>query len=80
MSKFETERFIKDFKNRPELSEEFTRLGDDPKAWVKLASARGYELTLEKAAGLCSSYTELSDDDLEDVAGGWDGNNSGGGG
>ncbi len=79
MSRFQTERFIKDFQNRPELSEEFTSLGDNPEAWVKLASTRGYELTLEQASSLCSSYTELSDDDLEDVAGGWDGNGGGGG-
>ena len=40
---------------------------------------KGYRLTMEEAISLSSSYQELSDDDLEDVAGGWTNNNDGGG-
>jgi len=80
MKNVELERFITDFQKDPALSKEFTHLGDDPEAWVRLATAKGYRLTVDEASGLSSSYAELSDEDLENVAGGWDGDGSGDGG
>ncbi len=51
------------------LRSEFSGL--DPQALVAWASTKGYELTLEEAEGLSCSYEELSDESLEQVAGGW---------
>lgn len=80
MSRPEVERFTADFAADPALAEAFTALGDDPEGWVRLAREKGYDLTLEEAQGLISSQQELSDDELEEVAGGWDGSGSGTGG
>lgn len=81
MSSSDLERFTTDLQNNPALADEFASLGEDPDAWVRRASMRGYHLTQEEASGLSSSYVELSDEDLEEVAGGWDsGGGSGGGG
>jgi predicted ribosomally synthesized peptide with nif11-like leader len=79
MSRLELERFTADFERDRALAEEFTRLGDDAAAWLRLAADRGYRLTAEEAQGLSSSHRELSDDELENVAGG-DWSQGGGGG
>lgn len=78
MSTTELERFTADLRSDAGLAEEFTSLGDDPEAWVRWASAKGYRLSLEEATGLSSSYSELPDEDLEKVAGGWSGDPPGG--
>lgn len=78
MSRRELQRLTDDLGADAAFAEELRALGDDPGAWKREAAARGYELTMEEARGLSSSYRELSDDELEDVAGGWDGGGTGG--
>lgn len=73
MSRPDLIRFTEDFQNDLSLSDAFNSLGDDATAWCQLAAEKGYELSLDEAEGLISSYGELSDDELENVAGGWDG-------
>lgn len=80
MSRPDLERFTAEFERDPALAERFAALGDDPEGWVRLARERGYDLTLDEARGLVSSRRELTDDELEQVAGGWDGSAGGGGG
>jgi len=71
MSKVDLERFSVDLQNDPGLMEEFSKMGHNPDAWVRLADTKGYHLTSAEAEGLSSSFGELSDDDLDHVAGGW---------
>lgn len=73
MSRPDLIRFTEDFQNDLSLAAAFDNLSGDATAWCQLAAEKGYELTLDEAEGLISSYGELSDDDLENVAGGWDG-------
>ena len=78
MSRKDLVRFTDDFQNDLSLSDEFLSLGDDAAAWQALASEKGYELSFEEAESLIESYSELGDDELENVAGGWDGSGGGG--
>lgn len=80
MSRADLQRFTEDLEADTALAEEFRALGDDATAWHRQAAGKGYDLTLEEVGGLSSSYQELSDDELEQVAGGWDDTGSGGGG
>lgn len=80
MSKPDLERFTADFERDPALAEAFAALGEDPESWARRARERGYELTVKEARGLVSSLRELTDDELEEVAGGWDGTSGGSGG
>lgn len=80
MSRPRLERFTAAFESDPALAERFTALGDDAEGWVRLAREKGYELTLEEARGLCSGRRELDDDELDEVAGGWDGTGGSGSG
>ena len=80
MSSAELERFLSDLQRDPELMEEFRSLAEDPKVWVRWATAKGYEVTLEEAVELENTYSEISDEDLEQAAGGWSGDGDGDGG
>lgn len=77
MSREELQRFTQNLAADPDLADEFAKLGNAPEQWQREASRRGYELTLEEAKGLSASRYELSEEDLEEVAGGWDGSGSG---
>lgn len=79
MSGTDLQRFTEELDADAALAGEFCALGNDPEAWHRRAASKGYNLTLEEAGALSSSYRELSDDELEDVAGGWDGSGSGSG-
>lgn len=70
MSRFDLERFTADTRKDRSMADEAARLR--PQALAEWAASRGYELTLDEARGLVSSTAELSDDELENVAGGWD--------
>jgi predicted ribosomally synthesized peptide with nif11-like leader len=72
MSLTDRQRFTADFEANVSLKNAFLALGEDPHAWVQLAREKGYGLTVEEAEGLIATYAELSDDELENVAGGWD--------
>ncbi len=80
MSRFDLERFTTDYERDPALAEGFAELGDDPQGWARLAREKGYEITPDEAGSLLSSRRELSDDELDEVAGGWDGDTTGGSG
>lgn len=71
MSRTDFDRFVADLNEDRGLWEEFAALGD-PSQWVERAGSKGYRLSQEEAAGLAASCGALSDDDLEQVAGGWD--------
>lgn len=79
MSRFDLERFTVDVQKDPQLAMERSRVGGDPQALARWALSQGYELTPEEAEGLAYSVDELSDDELENVAGGWDGTDPNGG-
>lgn len=78
MSRFELERFTADAEKDPGMADEISRLEGDPQALVRWAAQHGYQLTADEARGLAASVGELSDEELENVAGGWDGNSGGG--
>ena len=77
MSKADLQRLSAALDADPGLSEEFTSLGDDAALWMRHANTKGFHLTSEEAVGLASSFGELSDEDLEGVAGGWNGEGEG---
>ena len=68
MSRAEIERLYHDVQNDAELKKDFQELSDDKAAWVKLAQTKGYRITTEDTV---QASAELSDEDLEKVAGGW---------
>ncbi len=70
MSQAEFGRFLSDVKKDPELLKEFKRVSGDQQAWFRLANRKGYDINAADAQALQTS-TELSDADLEKVAGGW---------
>lgn len=78
MSTAEFDRFLSDLQRDPELMEEFRSLSEEPEIWVRWAGAKGYEITLEEATELEETHSEISDDDLEQAAGGWTGSGGGG--
>ena len=73
MSTADLERLTTALQENSNLAEEFENLEDNPAAWVQLASTRGYIVTEQEVEGLCSGSEELSDEDLEEAAGGWSG-------
>lgn len=70
MSRRDLERLVADVQQNPDL---FQRLRE----W---AQERGYEVTEEELSELRESHRELSDDELEQAAGGDDGWGTGTGG
>jgi predicted ribosomally synthesized peptide with nif11-like leader len=75
MSMNDLERFLGELQTNSDMKREFEGLSDDPTGWVRWAETKGYHFTPEDAEGLSASRdAEISDDDLEKVAGGWCGN------
>ena len=74
MSRSEVERFLADLQSDAGLRQELETLGQDTEACVRWANAKGYAFTSEEALELGAFDADLSDDDLEQVAGGWCGN------
>jgi predicted ribosomally synthesized peptide with nif11-like leader len=75
MSTGDFERFLNDLQENADLRGEFEALDSNPETWIRWANARGYRLTREEASELADSRDmDISDDDLEQVAGGWCGN------
>jgi predicted ribosomally synthesized peptide with nif11-like leader len=70
MSQIELDRFVSDMERDPELAREFRRLASDVDAAVRWANVRGYQFTREEADRV-HRLGELSEDDLDMVAGGW---------
>jgi predicted ribosomally synthesized peptide with nif11-like leader len=71
MSRREVDRFLSDLQNDAGRRQELAKLGQDMEACVHWANAQGYQLTVEEALETGVFDSDLSDDDLEQVAGGW---------
>ena len=70
MSISEMERFAKDLQNDEAILEEVRDVGTDNQAVVRFANAKGYDFTLEEVEAIVAKSGELSDEQLESVAGG----------
>lgn len=71
MSKAELERFSKDVKADPKLQEELKKSGTSEKAVVDIAKAKGYDFSVEELKAYAEAKKgELSEEDLQKVAGG----------
>jgi predicted ribosomally synthesized peptide with nif11-like leader len=76
MSRGEVERFLGDLQMSTDLRQELEGLGQDRDALVSWANENGYDFTREEAEELGAFDGDLSDDQLEQVAGGWCGNDT----
>jgi len=74
----ELERLRVDLAGDPQLATDLERVNEDAESRARWARERGYEITAAEARELAAT-DELSDDDLEKVAGGWPDGSSGGG-
>jgi predicted ribosomally synthesized peptide with nif11-like leader len=70
MSSAELNRFLEDLRNDPRLLEESRTLPRDPDAALRWVREKGYHLTSADIQELLDSDRELSDDDLDQAAGG----------
>jgi predicted ribosomally synthesized peptide with nif11-like leader len=66
----ELKRFLESVRNDPPRLEEFRALINDPDAAIRWVESQGFQLTPEDIAELLDSDRELSDDDLDQAAGG----------
>jgi predicted ribosomally synthesized peptide with nif11-like leader len=73
MSANDFNRFLTDLRHDEALREEFETLDSNPQTWMRWAATKGYSFTPQEA-GRLEEALEISDDDLEKVAGGWCGN------
>jgi predicted ribosomally synthesized peptide with nif11-like leader len=78
MSRADLERFLGDVRKQPDLLDEIKRAAHNAGAALHWAGERGYAMTPEEIAEVAGADQELSDDDLEQVAGGDDAWGSGG--
>jgi hypothetical protein len=74
----ESRRLLRDLSSREDLARQLAALEQDPTSWHRCVLEHGYRLTLQQVEELLCS--ELDDDDLEKVAGGWEGEDNGSGG
>ena len=72
MSSVALNRLLEDVRKDPRLLEELKGFIYDPSASIRWASDKGYDLDPEDVKNLRDSDQELSDDDLDQVAGGDD--------
>ncbi len=70
MRSSELNRLLEDLRRDPGLLDESRTQLRDSDAALRWAVDRGYRLTFRDIAELCASDRELSDDDLEEAAGG----------
>lgn len=70
MRSSELNRLLEDLRHDAALLQESRGILRDPDGALRWAVDRGYRLTLEDLVELCDSDGELSDDDLEQAAGG----------
>ncbi|HEX6861725.1 MAG TPA: Nif11-like leader peptide family RiPP precursor [Thermoanaerobaculia bacterium] len=70
MSRADLNRLLGDLQKSPDLLEEWKGMAQDPEAAARWAGARGYDLTTGEVEDLVASDRELTDDELEDAAGG----------
>lgn len=72
MSRADVNRLLGDLQKTPDLLEELRGVAKDPEAAARWAGVKGYDLTAEEVEELVASDRELTDDELEDAAGGED--------
>lgn len=71
MSQEELKRFSKDLKSDQALQDEAKASGTSPEDVTKMANAKGYDFSVEElTAAAEKSKGELSEEDLDKVAGG----------
>ena len=75
----EFQRLMADLRRHPDLLQELGEIGDLDRA-VRWVHERGYKVEAEELQELLASHRELSDDELEQAAGGDWGTGTGGGG
>ncbi|MDP9121771.1 MAG: Nif11-like leader peptide family natural product precursor [Acidobacteriota bacterium] len=73
MSRAELDRLVGSLQRDPDLLAEFRRLEGDPRAVVDWANGKGYAFTRAEVETFAAASGEISDDDLDQVAGGWTG-------
>ena len=75
MSREELERFSNDLRQNQTMQEELRGLGTDAEAFIRFAKEQGYDFTLEELEINLKAKAEhqLTDEELETVAGGKDG-------
>lgn len=78
MRSSELNRLLADLRKDPDLLHESRGLLRNPDAALRWAVDQGYRLTVGDMAELCGSDRELSDDDLDQAAGGDWGTGTGG--
>ena len=71
MNKRDVERFLSDLQKDAGLRQELADLAPDREACVRWANEKGYSFTLDEAIEIGAFDSDLSEDDLEKVAGGW---------
>jgi predicted ribosomally synthesized peptide with nif11-like leader len=70
MSNDELKRFLENIRTQPDLVQELRSLIPNPDAVIRWAAERGFHLTPGEVAELQGYDQELSDDELDKVAGG----------
>jgi predicted ribosomally synthesized peptide with nif11-like leader len=70
MTSSELKRLISDMQANPLLGDELRQRRGDPDAMIRLAAGKGYWLTRSDVGELVLSMDELSDDELDQAAGG----------
>ena len=65
----EFQRLMADLRRHPDLLQDLGEIGDLDRA-VRWAHERGYQVEAEELQELLASHRELSDDELEQAAGG----------
>lgn len=77
MTTTEAKRLMAEIAERRDLAAELAALEGDPKAWWQRARDLGFRLSLDEVEELLAGSGGLDDEDLEAVAGGWEGDGSG---
>jgi predicted ribosomally synthesized peptide with nif11-like leader len=72
MSRIEVRRFMNELQTDPGRLEEFKRVATDFEAALGWTKVKGYDLTEAELRDLLDYDRELSDDELEEAAGGDD--------
>lgn len=80
MSQTHYQRLVAELQGNSGVREEIAALSGSSQALFDWAAAKGYELSLDEIERLLESLRELSDDELDKVAGGEDAWGSGTGG
>ena len=70
MSEADLSRLVGDVRKTPQLLEELRRRVHDPDAAIRWAGDKGYDLDPKEAEDLLESEQELTEEDLDQVAGG----------